>query len=410
MAGDPWAQLMELFQGTWFNELDPYYGYLHIKPFKNEDEGGEAVALIHAKHGKTDPPIWYQGVWKATDFGFEVVAGPYHWKQIAMFGTPVTREVSFPRLYFESFMNGWGQCNMGKLGATEELDWVEKMKDLFPTWQDYPPQERTFWKDYPSATWCESQKFMKPSHTFDDAGTAKLNPKVPPEDQVTHNGGQPVAPQVAIPNPAPPPIQPPGVGPPMPPPPEPPKPPEGGGGAAPPPPPPTPGGPSAPSGNAGAPPAPAAPATEAAPAKPSESAAPADPPAPPAPPAEAPKAAEPPQSEEDKDKGKGWLSRAVDRATDVVDTITDGATKEISEAIDDAVDQTSKAVGSAVDAATDAVLGKEEEQPPPAPASEPAPEQPAPEQPKPAGPPPPPPPPSPSGKGAPPPPSKAKKK
>lgn len=185
------------FEGTWFNTLDPFYGYLKIEPYKNEDEGGECLAVVHAKHGRNEPPIWYRGVWKPTDLGWEVIAGPFHWKQIAMFTTPPTRNTPNLRQYFRSELNGWGSCNMGKLGEKEEQEFIDSLGQQLGAWQTEP----TYWRDYPSATWPESKKYMVPSHTFDGAGAPpKPMPGVALEDQVTHNGGQPIPPQTAMPN------------------------------------------------------------------------------------------------------------------------------------------------------------------------------------------------------------------
>lgn len=185
------GQLIKDIEGAWFNLLSPMYGYLYFEEYKNEDEGGECFAAIHALHGKNEPWIWWRGVWKPTDMGFEVLVGPYHFKGLARFETPKTRDTD-EREYFLSQLNGWGQANMGKMGPGPDVDALNKLKGQLPPWQE----EKTYWKKYPNATWCESKLFMRPIHTFDpNADPPKPMPGVPPEDQVDHNGGQLVPPQ-----------------------------------------------------------------------------------------------------------------------------------------------------------------------------------------------------------------------
>lgn len=178
--------LIPTFQGTWFNQLDPFWGYLKIGEYKSISDGGEAVAIVHARHGKNEPAIWYRGVWKPTDQGFEVLAGPYHWKNICLFSTPPTKE-SPNRLMFRSKLNGWGNCNLGRLSDEEEQKFVDSLSDL-PIWQDV----KSFWRDYPSATWEESKKYMQPFVHVNGPPSSQPQRTQFPENFWTHNGGQPL--------------------------------------------------------------------------------------------------------------------------------------------------------------------------------------------------------------------------
>lgn len=153
-------EILKEFEGTWFNVLDPYYGYLKIEEYQGEHDGGECVAVIHAKHGETDPPIWYRGVWRPTAMGFEAIAGPYHWKNMALFDKPKTESGPYLK-FFRSQLNGWGGCNMGRLPDGDEQEYVDELPHL-PGWQE----EKSYWKDYPSATWEESSKYVHPERKY----------------------------------------------------------------------------------------------------------------------------------------------------------------------------------------------------------------------------------------------------
>lgn len=330
-----WGEVVKEFEGTWFNILKPFYGYLKIYPYKGEADGGEALAMIHSKHGYNEPPIWYRGVWRPTDMGYQVWCGPYHWKNIAIFATPDTKNPKMgQREYFRSEMNGWGWCNFGKLGTKEEQEYIDKLKGL-PGWQEEP----TFPKDYPNATWCESKKYVRPPHTF-DSDVAQPQPHVPG----THVGGgqgpqPPEQPNASSqPDPAP----------------HPPVPPAPGGGPPP---------PQYPDPNADPKPQPATPMPEAPipPGnKPEQGGNPGEPGGPDAlrgvtdagqaAPVEAGrKDPEPldndPGPGNPADGGKGKFASAVDKATDKIDNATHGKTAAASEKVDNAAQHVEEATG-----------------------------------------------------------------
>lgn len=186
MAND---DLIPVMQGTWFNIQDPYWGYLKLEEYKSISEGGECVAVIHAKHGRNEPPIWYRGVWRPTDNGYEAIAGPYHWTRMSAFSTPPTADQP-NRLMFRSKLNGWGDCNMGRLTDEEEQKFVDSLTNL-PVWQEV----KTFWRDYPSATWEESKKHLRPFPNYNGPPASRPEPVQFPEHEQTHNGGQTMTPQ-----------------------------------------------------------------------------------------------------------------------------------------------------------------------------------------------------------------------
>lgn len=181
--------LIPILQGTWRSFEDPYWGYLKFDEYKSISEGGECVAIVHARHGRNEPPIWYRGVWKPTARGFEALAGPYHWKHIFVASAPGTQE--HPAVcVFRSKLNGWGECYLHKLDDQQEQEFVDSLKNL-PVWQ----QVKSFWADYPSATWPESKKWMQPYHHFNGPPASQLENNQYPENQWTHNGGQTMTPQ-----------------------------------------------------------------------------------------------------------------------------------------------------------------------------------------------------------------------
>lgn len=176
-------------QGTWFNDLDPFWGYLKFEDYKSISEGGECVAIVHCRHGRNEPPIWYRGVWKPTPMGFEAIAGPYHWKNIAVFSIPASKDR--PQMtYFRSNLNGWGWCNMGRLADQEEQKFVDQLSAL-PVWQEV----KSFWSDYPYASWAESQKYLQPIANYNGPPASLPKPLYYPENYETHNGGQTLPPQ-----------------------------------------------------------------------------------------------------------------------------------------------------------------------------------------------------------------------
>lgn len=187
------------FIGTWRSDLNPWYGYLKINP------DGTCIAIKHAHHGKdpNEPVSWWCGKWHPTDMGWEVWAGPFHWKYLQLMSTPATKS-SGVRNYFRSLLNGWGECNLGKLEPGEEQQFVDHVAAQHkPIHQEVCTQPL----DWPTEPAALAQKYLQQGHLFDSPVAGGMGPQglpaPPPPPPVTPQQHQPA--HVPPPHAAPPP-------------------------------------------------------------------------------------------------------------------------------------------------------------------------------------------------------------
>lgn len=179
-------EITDQFTACWFSAADPYYGYLKIFPYSHEYNGGDAIAMPHAGRGDTTPLTWYKGTWKPTSMGYEVIAGPYHWKNIALFNEPETPNAPlFKR--FTSNLNGWGGCNLGILPGGDEKELLDSLEGL-PEWQE----ALTYWAPYPSASFEQSREYYSHSGRLEQRDKRKK--KMAKQGITTPEQGAPVLP------------------------------------------------------------------------------------------------------------------------------------------------------------------------------------------------------------------------